>query len=1587
MYLYVDFENYIWKTNDKATLTNTIAGALQNDYKNQNNKIQYNSNKVWYAFYEEPEKPPVAQIGEITYSTLEDALEAVKNGETIKLLVEEVPVTQKIAISKKIVIDMNGTKLLNNGFTIVSGGDLTLAGESGEIGDFIKVEKHGLLRIKGNITIKTQSSEAPIKSYGTVFLEHDINELMIDVWAGKFEVAESVNVSGTLRIAMKTESFSAGDKDKEVIINGSVKNLVLKQGIRESKSQATINARVETLELKHTNFAYPSADGQVGKIPTTYIGKNFSAGSIYLIPILGNGNPSYSELVDLREEGKRVADIIMLQSVPGGSISENQIDLEDVTWKCPGELDYDESDSKENYALIHYLVNPAINDKGSLVLRKIVPEMIGGIYLGGEKGDNNNHGASPEAPVASFKKAKELSEETGKPIYIVGAVKVEGTETWTFAENQESEDGSSEAQGNTKTEKAKEKPNLQRHKDYLGELVRVGSKGNLTLQNIIIDGKGVNPMIPAVGSGVDATAPIIVNEGMLNIQYGTILQNNKNVYTNIARNSGGTQFEGGGVWNSGKLNMTGGKIVGNRAVSGAGVFTQGEFKFSGNAVISENTGVILDKYGKEIVHKDDREKTSPSTGAGVFIAYSSGKMEMSGGTISGNSAAAGGGISIGNRNDWYNGGTLTMTGGSIESNEALGSDDFSGGGGIYVQMDGTATICKGSIINNKSYKGAYGGGGIYVNGGKSKEHKNGVLNLTKVKISDNTAEGAGGGIAACGTSNVEIRLTNGGIIHGNKGKNVNYDIYYTPGTPEGGGKVEKSDYMLGKGLYEWKRVKGEPLNYLCEYSAAKETTGENLVEVKICGNYSKTAGGAIGTNGNVYIGTDDDETISIKVIKKWKSDAESTEYVTGEELGSSGGINEMFTNEGIKIVLRAKLEGEGEDDWREIKSATLKPFQKGNAQWGEWGEIIFNGLQECDANGTKWIYDVVEAEDDRFTVLGKPAFKPNYDSEGKLISYTCTLTNIPTYSLKVSKEVPNFGKYPEYNEDSFKFTITLKHKDGSFYTVDELAALKIKDQESGKELPLPIENINDNEITVVLKHGEFIWLTGLTFGTKYVVKEDSNEDYDTLIKLITYNEGGSPGDTTAFSPDKFKEETVKLGTNAVIFENTVRTPLGKLRISKMVEDGDQKKAWKFTIVFHNQDGTQLGTAASKYPITKYSGIADQEGITKKIAIPGGRLTETLKHGESLEIADLPAGTKYIVTEDEANTDNYTTTVTGEGVTEVIKELTLDGQEVKKIVIGGNGNIVKDEIAHIMFTNTLNTGSLSMEKTVIGAGGDRLKSFVFTVALTGKDNKPLTGTYSYTGIATEEGVNAPAPDVLTLNARGEGQISLKHGQKITISGLPAGTSYKVTEDEANQDGYTTEETDGTGIIVKDEEKTAKFVNDKPKNPEETTTPEETPEEPTTPDESTPEESTPEETTPEESSPEESTPEESTPEETTPEETTPQETQPPAPSNPSGGGGGGRRRRITESTPPPTAEETPIPPEEVPLVSIEPEEIPLAMLPSDNSKDLTVIDDGGVPLFGLPRTGDKSIPTGALIGMMFVSLMTACGIHVKKRKEKE
>lgn len=124
--------------------------------------------------------------------------------------------------------------------------------------------------------------------------------------------------------------------------------------------------------------------------------------------------------------------------------------------------------------------------------------------------------------------------------------------------------------------------------------------------------------------------------------------------------------------------------------------------------------------------------------------------------------------------------------------------------------------------------------------------------------------------------------------------------------------------------------------------------------------------------------------------------------------------------------------------------------------------------------------------------------------------------------------------------------------------------------------------------------------------------------------------------------------------------------------------------------------------------------------------------------------------------------------------------------------------------------------------------------------------------------------------------------------------------------------------------------------------------------------------------------------STPENPTNPGTPENPTNPGNPGNSNPPTGGRTRRDRTPSTPQPP---TTIPQEEVPLTNFEPEEVPLASLPSDNQVVFVPIEDEGIPLFGLPRTGDRGVSTGVLLGMMISSFMVACGIHAKRRKEKE
>lgn len=129
------------------------------------------------------------------------------------------------------------------------------------------------------------------------------------------------------------------------------------------------------------------------------------------------------------------------------------------------------------------------------------------------------------------------------------------------------------------------------------------------------------------------------------------------------------------------------------------------------------------------------------------------------------------------------------------------------------------------------------------------------------------------------------------------------------------------------------------------------------------------------------------------------------------------------------------------------------------------------------------------------------------------------------------------------------------------------------------------------------------------------------------------------------------------------------------------------------------------------------------------------------------------------------------------------------------VEGGDENVYTYD-----FTN-VKKGALTVEKIVQGNRGETDRAFEFTVMLAGK---------SQTSIEANT-INGKFGDMTFEN--GVATFTLKHGQSITASGLPAGLTYTVEETNANADGYTTSNSGNTGTIPSGDTDKVYFTNTK------------------------------------------------------------------------------------------------------------------------------------------------------------------------------
>ena len=101
-----------------------------------------------------------------------------------------------------------------------------------------------------------------------------------------------------------------------------------------------------------------------------------------------------------------------------------------------------------------------------------------------------------------------------------------------------------------------------------------------------------------------------------------------------------------------------------------------------------------------------------------------------------------------------------------------------------------------------------------------------------------------------------------------------------------------------------------------------------------------------------------------------------------------------------------------------------------------------------------------------------------------------------------------------------------------------------------------------------------------------------------------------------------------------------------------------------------------------------------------------------------------------------------------------------------------------------FTNTYNSYSLEVTKTVKGNFGDLGDTFTFYITL-GKDNDK-NDNYAAATVSVSDTNNSAHNATWTVGG-GQQTVTLKHGQTITISNLPVGVTYTVTEKKTNDNG--------------------------------------------------------------------------------------------------------------------------------------------------------------------------------------------------------
>ncbi len=653
--------------------------------------------------------------------------------------------------------------------------------------------------------------------------------------------------------------------------------------------------------------------------------------------------------------------------------------------------------------------------------------------------------------------------------------------------------------------------------------------------------------------------------------------------------------------------------------------------------------------------------------------------------------------------------------------------------------------------------------------------------------------------------------------------------------------------------------------------------------------------------------------------------SEYTAYVFESVTANEGGAGQIKTVDVVNMpTTRVEVTKTWEDD--------------GNAQNTRPESITVNLL----ANGKKEGFAVITPDADgqwKHTFTGLPKF----DAENNEIRYTVEEEPVDGYeatyegsnitnryqwgSLTIQKKVEGVAT----GEQMFKFVVTGPHdyrkevtlKAGESETLEKLipGTYHVEEIKDNANVPLySVEVKGEGDVIVEKDKNSSTTITnaytplpgGLTI-KKFVEggpASAQDAEYTFIVTGPQYPDG--------------TEVTVKAGESKTLSDlipgvYTVREKGAEIDGYELTVEGEgnvevPKNGSAEATIRNTYTGGSLTISKAVNGGTDYA--QNEKVYTFKVTGPDNYSeTVTLKGGESKKLENLKAG-KYTVEEENASIDGHVWRVEGTG------DVTVSAKENTDVAVTNH---------------YVPTDGLSVSKTVTGNGGDRNREFTFVIELTDGD-AALSGVFAVVAEAFVDGVEAPEIKELTF-VDGKAEFKLRHGQRVTVQGIPSGVKYVVAETEANQDGYTTTVTGEQGAIVENGNAAAAFINDRtvrrpPDEPDDPDEPDE-PDEPNTPDE-----------------PDEEIPDEETP--------------------------------LTPGPGPDTEVPTPdVPktPEEV--IELEDPEVPLADMPGEPEEPEVEIPDEDVPLADVPKTGDGS---NAQLWLA-LALASLCGMALVGRKSDE